>query len=259
MTVLITISSLLKFLFQFWVMYSLFIGLTLGGIPIVWKLGKPASPGFVFGAALAFAFMVGLAFLQSSGYIGSGGSNWLMLFLAGLAGASAMILPGLSGGYLLLLMGQYVPILSAIDEFKEALKAKDISAAMDPAMSVMLPVGLGVVAGVIVVGNLLQWLLHKFPKPTLGVLMGLLVGSVVGLFPFQQGVEPEIGSTVKGKVVTAESLPLIDKEDWPTVFFNPDAMQIAGSIALIAVGFAITMGVAKIGQGKEKAKPDVAT
>ncbi len=106
-----------------WMMYSLFIGLTLGGLPVVWHLARPATPGLILAAFLAFALMVGLALLQAYEVMGSGSTNFFMLLLAGLAGASAMILPGLSGGYLLLLMGQYVPILSAIDRFKEAIKA----------------------------------------------------------------------------------------------------------------------------------------
>jgi len=84
-----------------WVMYSLFIGLTLGGLPVVWKMARPASGSLITAATVAFATMVLLAYLQSTGVVGSGGSNFLTLFLAGLAGASAMILPGLSGGYLL--------------------------------------------------------------------------------------------------------------------------------------------------------------
>ena len=134
---------------QRWVMYSVFIGLTLGGLPIVWKLAKPSSPGLIVSAVIAFALMVALALLQACGVVGSGGSNFVMLFIAGLAGASAMILPGLSGGYLLLLLGQYVPILAGIDSFKSALKAKDIGAMMEPALGVVLPVGLGVVSGVV--------------------------------------------------------------------------------------------------------------
>ena len=46
-----------------WIMYSLFIGLTLGGLPVVWRLAKPATPGLWISAALAFALMVGLAVL----------------------------------------------------------------------------------------------------------------------------------------------------------------------------------------------------
>lgn len=238
---------------QRWVMYSLFIGLTLGGVPVVWKLARPASPGLLVAATLSFLGMVGLAVLQAYQVVGSSGSNYLTLFIAGLAGASAMILPGLSGGYLLLLLGQYVPILSKIDQFKEALKARDLAAAMEPALSVMVPVGIGVVVGVAVVGNLLQWLLKKHRKPTLGLLLGLLIGSTVGLFPFQRGVAPKPGDVIKGQAVTAEQIEAgdIDPEDYPTEFFQPNGGQVAGSLGLIVLGFAITMGVAKIGGGKE--------
>ena len=247
---------------QRWIMYSLFIGLTLGGVPVVWKLARPANNSLLISAVCAFLAMVGLAWLQANQVVGSMGSNYFTLFLAGLAGASAMILPGLSGGYLLLLMGQYIPILSKIDEFKEALKARDFAAAMGPAISVMVPVGLGVVVGVAVVGNLLQWLLSRFRKATLGFLLGLLIGSTVGLFPFQRGVEPEIGSKIKGRTVVAaideagvvpkvavDEIPLneVDEEDWPTEMFTPSGVQVVSSIGLIGLGFAITMGIAAFG------------
>ena len=62
-----------------------------------------------------------------------------VLSLAGLAGASAMILPGVSGGYLLLVLGQYVPILSGIDAFKDALSARDLGAAMNRSGKLPVP------------------------------------------------------------------------------------------------------------------------
>lgn len=230
-----------------WVMYSLFIGLTLGGVPVVWKLARPATKSLQIAAVCSFLALVALALLQAFGIVGSGGDNVLMRFFAGLAGASAMILPGLSGSYLLLLMGQYNSILGAIDLFKDALKDRDIGAAMAPALSTMLPVGIGVIVGVVVVGNLLKWLMREYRKATLGVLLGLLVGSVVGLYPFQAGVTPEIGSTLKGQVVTAENLDEFDAEDYPTEYFTPSITQVAGSLALIAIGFGITVGISKIG------------
>ena len=154
----------------------------------------------------------------------------------------------------MLLLGQYVPILSAIDQFKEALKDRDIAAAMSPAMSVMLPVGVGVLVGIAVVGNVLQWCLRTWPKATLGALLGLLIGSLAGLWPFQIGVPPEIGDTIKGMIVTAETLPGLDAEDWPTRYFSPTVVQAISSLGLIVVGFAITMGIAAIGKEKAAAK-----
>ena len=230
-----------------WIMYSLFIGLTLGGVPLVYKMVKPLSGKSIAAAVCAFGAMVGLAVLQQSGVTGSGSSNFLMMVVAGLAGASAMILPGVSGGYLLLLLGQYVPILGGIDQFKEALKARDVSAAMEPTMSVVIPVGIGIVLGVVVVGNLLKWLLEKHREPTLGALLGLLLGSTIGLWPFQVGVAPKIGDIIKGQEVTAESIADIDKEDWKTEFFSPNGTQIGGAIGLVLLGLGVTMGVSMLG------------
>lgn len=231
-----------------WVMYSLFIGLTLGGLPLVWKMAQPAKPSVYISATIAFGLMVLLAILQWTGVMGSGGSNSIMLFLAGLAGASAMILPGLSGGYILLLMNQYVPILAGIEQFTTALKARDFAAAIDPALTVMLPVGLGVIIGVALVSNLVKWLLSKHEKATLGLLIGLLLGSVVGLFPFQRITEPIAGETViKGKLVTEENFEEFKKKDWPTEFFTPSGLQIGKSLGLVGLGLAITLGVARIG------------
>jgi putative membrane protein len=241
-----------------WVMYSLFIGLTLGGLPIVLRMVRPITRGAVVASVVAFALMAGLAVLQALGIVGSFPSNVVILFLSGVAGASAMILPGLSGGYLLLLLGQYVPILSGIHEFKEALGAGDLSAAMPPALSVMLPVGIGVLIGVAAVSNVLHWFLHHHRKSTLGVLIGLLLGSVVGLWPFQTYLEPTVGQTVvKGQLVTEDNVADFDREDWPTQWFRPSLGHVAASLALIGVGIGITLGVAALG-GSEEAKPEQA-
>ena len=164
-----------------------------------------------------------------------------------------MILPGVSGGYLLLVLGQYVPILGGIEAFKAALTAGDLGAAVDPALTIMLPVGLGVLVGIVAVSNLLKFLLARFEKQTLGVLVGLLLGAVVGLWPFQAPVSPEIGSTVKGTVVTAESLATLDVEDWPTARFAPEARQVAGAVGLILLGFGLTTAIARLGREKTDA------
>ena len=100
------------------------------------------------------------------------------------------------------------------------------------------------------VGNLLKFLLNRYRKATLGFLLGLLIGSVAGLWPFRVGVMPKVGDVIKAQTVTAESLPEIDEEDWPTETFRPDATQIASSLGLVAIGLAITIGVSLIG-GKE--------
>ena len=234
-----------------WITYSLFIGLTLGGVPIVWRLARPMSTGLAIGACLGLAVMVLMAVLQPSASSREGST--ILLFFAGVAGASAMILPGVSGGYLLLLLGQYVPILSAVDDFKTGLLGSPADwALVITAMKVGVPVGLGVVVGVVGVSNLLRFLLHRYRKPTLGALLGLLLGAIVGLWPFQQTVAPAPGQTIKGSVVTRENAENFDREDWPSEHFAPDGGQIVTALVLLALGFTGTQLIGRIGRSSKE-------
>lgn len=233
-------------------MYSLFIGLTLGGLPLVWRLAKPVTPSVWIGAGGGFLLMVIMG-LGGGGAKG-GEESAFLLFLSGLAGASAMILPGISGGYLLLLLGQYEPILGAIDQVKQGLIGVNgfDSVLLGEAMGVVVPVGIGVVVGVVGVSNALKWLLEQYEKPTLGVLLGLLLGAVVGLYPFQSAVPPEPGFVYRGQVVPVEALAEIEREDWPLERFTPTASDLGKSAAAILLGLGLTTFVARLGREPEQ-------
>lgn len=260
---------------QRWVMYSLFIGLTLGGVPVVWRLikadGKQPGGAVWIAAVIGFIAMAALAIFQSSGAAGDvERTGFVFMLLAGIAGASAMILPGVSGGYLLLVLGVYVPILAGVDAFKDGLKAQDFEVITQVGLAVVLPVGLGVLLGVVGVSNLLRWLLKRFEQATLGVLLGLLLGAVVGLWPFQRTVTPEVGDVIKGQAVAfalpaatdetpapsepvwvfADSLEPVEPEDRPTEFFSPSAGQIGGAAGLILLGLGITLLIDRLGREK---------
>jgi putative membrane protein len=235
-----------------WAMYSIFIGLTLGGVPLIWRLLKPATKAAWVGCAAGFAVMALMATIQPGASDPGAGSSYAVLFFAGLAGASAMILPGISGGYLLLILGQYLTILGAIDQAKTALLA-DGGPQWDlviTAFGIFIPVGLGVVAGVVGVSNLIRLLLRRFEKATLGVLLGLLLGAVLGLWPFQQGVPPKAGDVLKGRVLTAEEAAQIESDDYPLERYSAPGWQVGASLALIVAGFGVTQGIARLGAGK---------
>jgi len=232
-------------------MYSFFIGLTLGGLPLVWRLARPATPSVWIGAAAAFAAMVAMS-LNGAGGSGREASTGL-LFVAGLAGASAMILPGISGGYLLLLLGQYESILAAIDGLKEGVLGP---AGLDPAriaeaLHVVIPVGIGVVLGVVGVSNALRWLLERHPKPTLGALLGLLVGAVVGLYPFQEPVRPTPGFVLHGRVLEPAELAVLEPEDWPLERYRPAPSELAGATGAAIAGLLLTFAVSRLGREYE--------
>jgi len=204
-----------------WIMYSLFIGLTLGGVPIVWRMARPATPAVFGGAVVGFAAMTLMAFARTTA---GGEGSAVMLLIAGIAGASAMILPGVSGAYLLLVLGQYEVILGAIDQIKQGLSGD--RALIVSAMYVVIPVGIGVAVGVVGISNLVRWTLRRYGKATLGVLLGLLFGSVVGIWPFQQAVE----------------------HGQPRVFYAPDLGQIVVSLGLVGVGLGITLAIDRLGR-----------
>ena len=175
---------------QRWIMYSAFIGLTLGGMPLVWRLAQPAASAFWSGTAGGFAAMAALTLLQTGPTAaGTPTSGPLLLAIAGAAGAAAMILPGLSGGYLLLVLGQYEPILGAIDQVLEGLRGLDARAVMEAA-GVLLPVLVGIAVGATLISNAVRFALRRFRQATLGALMGLLLGAVVGLWPFEDPASP---------------------------------------------------------------------
>jgi uncharacterized membrane protein len=145
----------------------------------------------------------------------------------------------MDGSYILMLLGQYVPILSAIDRFKDGLLALNTGAMLD-ASRVLVPTGVGVLLGIGGVSVAMRWLLARAPQPTFGVLLGVLVGAFIGLYPFGTYRAPQPGDTVAGVQMTQAMLDEkpIDKDKWPLTFFRPSAGQIAGSLALVLAGLA---------------------
>jgi putative membrane protein len=180
-----------------------------------------------------------------------------MLLFAGLVAGSAMILPGLSGGYLFLVLGQYVTILGAIGAARVAATARDWAALVDP-LHVLVPVGLGAMVGVVGVSNLVKLLLERFPRPTLGVLLGLLLGAVIGLWPFVHPVEPAPGAvlergqlaTLDGELIFVETGRPVEVRHWPIERFRPTFGQVAGSLGLVALGLGASLGVSHLGAGR---------
>lgn len=233
-----------------WVMYSLFIGLTLGGVPVLWRLVRPLDRS-VAGAAVAGVAAMAVLVLVDPGSLATGAGGFqaaLLLVGAGAAGGAAMVLPGVSGGYLLLVLGQYLTILAAVDLAKDSLAGGDW-ARLAQAGEVFLPVGIGVVVGVVGVSNLLKRLLDRHERPTLGILLGFLLGAILGLWPFQHSVPPRLGQVIRGVVLSSEDLvAAVAPKDFPTAWFAPSPGQILAALGLVVLGFAVSTAVARLGR-----------
>jgi len=184
-------------------MYSLFVGLTWGGVPSVWRRARPLRGSTAWSCGIALAGMAALALGSAVPEDGSGSVPGH--FLAGVAGASAMVLPGISGGYLLLLLGEYVPVLSAIDGFTDGVVVPLLSGgvplpgALAETLTTLLPFGFGVGLGIVVVSHAVRTALERFPHPTYGLLLGLLLGAGLGLWPFATQPGPrDVGIALLG-------------------------------------------------------------
>ena len=169
-----------------WAMYSLFLGTTLGGIPVLWRLiEKPDSRTWA-GLAVGLATMVATSVAPTAA-APAGEAPALVLFLAGFGAFAAMMLPGLSGAYLLVLSGQYVAILGAIEDARNSLLATEGMqwATLSDPLAILAPFALGCLTALVGVSSLIRWLLIRQRAVTLGFLLGLLAGAVLGLWPFE--------------------------------------------------------------------------
>jgi putative membrane protein len=234
-----------------WAMYSLFIGLTLGGVPLLWRLVKPVDVRVGISAAVAVALMVLLATVDPE-RIGGGAERgvgaYALLVAAGAAGGAAMILPGVSGAYLLLVLGQYRRIVGAVALAVDGVRGGD-AALFGDAMHVFIPVLFGIAAGVIGISNLVKLLLARFERATLGFLLGLLLGAVVGLWPFTQPVAPRIGDIVRGvELTTIEMVETVERKYYRREPVAPGAPEAAAGLAFILAGFGVSWGISRLGR-----------
>jgi putative membrane protein len=118
-------------------MFALFIGLTLGGAPLLFRELRPLRADAVVAIAIGLALMVGIALL------GTGGGypqNTAMDFVSGVVGSTTMVLPGISGSYMLLVLGQYDRIVGAVDTTEGCRpKARDVAVLAEAALWIVDP------------------------------------------------------------------------------------------------------------------------
>lgn len=161
-------------------MFALFIGLTLGGAPLLVKSLRPVRADAVVAVLVGLGLMIGVFLLKG----GRGfPHNLAMDFVAGIVGSTTMVLPGISGSYMLLVMDQYERVVGAVQDLEQGVTGGDWET-VKGAVRIVIPVGIGAVLGIVILSNILKFLLHRYRRATVGVLLGILLGSVIGLWPF---------------------------------------------------------------------------
>ena len=171
----------------------LFVGLVVGGLPAMWKnvKGKEIKVGHIITCVLFLALVVGMALLGekegNAANLAFNLGNVIKLFAVGVIAAATMVIPGVSGSMVLLLMGYYNPILSAISGFIRSVLSFDIQGILN-GVGVLAPFGVGIVVGIFAIAKLIEIIFAKFPLYAYWGIIGLIVASpfailAVGNFP----------------------------------------------------------------------------
>ena len=158
-----------------------FVGLIVGSIFIIFDLVREKEKEssftkvskivwFFIGLSimLALYFFKGAAASSTAAIETLSLGNFILLFLIGFAGAAAMVIPGISGSFILLILGAYYTVIKAITDFN---------------IPVLIPIGLGVLTGFILSARLIGFLMEKFPKITYAFILGLVAGSIRHMLP----------------------------------------------------------------------------
>ena len=106
--------------------------------------------------------------------------NVLKLFGVGVITAATMVIPGVSGSMVLLLLGYYNPILSAITDFIKALTSFDMGGILT-GIGILMPFGIGVIVGVLAIAKVIEYVFNKFPLYAYWAIIGLIVASPIAI------------------------------------------------------------------------------
>ncbi len=161
-----------------------FMGLILGSIPMIFQRArgeKMEAKGLV-SFLVALVVMVVIALLkpaESNAVLALNPLNLLILFGASAISTFAMILPGISGSFVMLVLGVYTTVLTSIS----GVFTWPIDGATWHCVGMLIPVGLGCIIGLIFGSKLVDVLIRKQPQATYFAILGLVVGSLLAVFP----------------------------------------------------------------------------
>lgn len=159
----------------------------------------------------------------------------LYLFFAGMIAIMAMILPGISGSFLLLILGHYLTITTAVKNLKDPSE-------WGHSVQILLPVALGAAIGLMGFSRVLSWCLNRYHTVMVALLTGFMVGSLRKIYPFKEAVTSM--TKEDGEVVV-----LVDRMVLPD--FSSTDFWI--SVVLAGVGMASILVIDRIHQSRLQA------
>lgn len=203
--------------------WSFFFGLVIASILYV---GKQISKWRLV-VVLALIIATVLSYLVTIAEpIGSPDSIWF-LFLAGFIAIIAMILPGISGAFILLLMGAYTTVIGIITQLTEGISTLDTNLILN-SLGKILIFGLGAIVGLKLFSKVLNWLFKHHKNLILAVLTGFMIGALNKIWPWKEVLQYRLNHA-------GQEVPFLERSILPQNFDgNP---QIILAVAFAIIGF----------------------
>ena len=226
---ILSVAKLFKFLFENYPVYiwAFFFGLIIASI---YYVGRTVNK-WNLGSILFFAIGTGIALLIAFGTPAQENHNFLYLILCGVVGTCSMILPGLSGSYVLLLMGNYEYVM--IDAVNM------LTTSPWEGIKILIPVVIGAVIGLLAFAHLLSWIFKNFHDQTVALLTGFILGSTPIIWPWKHAITNALKDGTEKVVGYQWQWPAINTE-----FFI--------ALVIILLGAAIIIVTEQLASKKEK-------
>ncbi|MCP9857587.1 MULTISPECIES: DUF368 domain-containing protein [unclassified Cyanobium] len=192
-------------------LFAFFFGLIVGSIVLIARHAHWGASGLVamaLGAAGALVFVTLVPVTMPH--------DPFTLFWSGAVAIMAMILPGISGSFLLLVLGQYQHVM-------EAVKGLDLAT--------LVPFAAGCAIGLAVFVRLLRWLLARWHGQTVALLVGVMAGSLWKIWPFRTVLEST--TNARGKLIVLRD----------ALAAPPDGGALVAALLLAAFGIVLVMGL----------------
>jgi len=203
--------------------WAFFFGLVVASILYVGKQITVWNPKVIIALAVAAGFAYAVTLAKP---IGDTESTWF-LFLAGFIAIIAMILPGLSGAFILLLLGAYTSIIGTLSQLLDGLTKLD-SALFFSAFGKLLVFAAGAIIGLKSFSRVLNYMFKNFKNITLAVLTGFMIGALNKIWPWKEVLQFRLNHN-------GEEVPFLENSILPTNFNGDPKLLLA--IAFMVIGF----------------------
>lgn len=219
-------------------LWSFFFGLVLASILYIAKQIKGWSPKIILAiiATSVLSYFITLAEPFASP------DSSLYLLFCGFIAIIAMILPGVSGAFILLILGAYQTAIDTINNLRDGLLTGNMELFKDAFLKFVL-LAIGAVVGLKVFSKALNWMFKHQKNLTLAILTGFMIGSLNKIWPWKKILKTRINS--EGQEVT-----LLDQSILPSSYQGDN--QIVMALVFVVIGFATILILERLGNQKNK-------